>query len=337
MEETLGKRIVANRKRLGITQDRLAEQLGVTAQAVSKWENDQSCPDITMLPKLAEIFGISVDALLGLEQPEKEPVHEGEIVTEEDSGTDKKNHWEFRWNGGSRPKVWFAVWVLLMGGMMLLNLLTNRWHISFWDMAWPSALLLFGLSGLYPDFSFFRLGCALFGGYSLLENMELTYLGLSSKLLLIIALLLFGLSLLVDALRNPEKSHFTVTHNGKIAKKSVSNCDLGDASFDCSTAFSENSHLIDLPLLRRGDIAVSFGELTVDLSGCREFAYGCYVNADCAFGELTILVPSRVRVEVDSDAAFGAVDVRGECDRDAVDTIHVKADVSFGQITIKYI
>ena len=42
MEETLGKRIVANRKRLGITQDRLAEQLGVTAQAVSKWENEVS-------------------------------------------------------------------------------------------------------------------------------------------------------------------------------------------------------------------------------------------------------------------------------------------------------
>ena len=64
MEETLGKRIIANRKRIGLTQDKLAEQLGVTAQAVSKWENEQSCPDITTLPKLAEIFGMSVDELL---------------------------------------------------------------------------------------------------------------------------------------------------------------------------------------------------------------------------------------------------------------------------------
>ena len=71
MEETLGKRIIANRKRLGMTQDKLAEQLGVTAQAVSKWENDQSCPDITMLPKLAELFGISIDALLGCETQKK--------------------------------------------------------------------------------------------------------------------------------------------------------------------------------------------------------------------------------------------------------------------------
>ena len=69
MEETLGKRISANRKRLGLTQDRLAELLGVTAQAVSKWENDQSCPDIGTLPRLAEIFGISTDELLGRERP----------------------------------------------------------------------------------------------------------------------------------------------------------------------------------------------------------------------------------------------------------------------------
>ena len=73
MEETLGKRIAANRKRLGLTQDALAEKLGITAQAISKWENDLSCPDITMLPKLAEIFGISTDALLGREEtPEAE-------------------------------------------------------------------------------------------------------------------------------------------------------------------------------------------------------------------------------------------------------------------------
>ena len=58
MEQTLGKRIMENRKRLGWTQDRLAEQMGVSAQAVSKWENDQSCPDISLLPKLAELFGL---------------------------------------------------------------------------------------------------------------------------------------------------------------------------------------------------------------------------------------------------------------------------------------
>ena len=62
--ETLGKRISENRKTKNIKQDELAEMLLVSPQAVSKWENDISCPDISLLPKLSEILGISVDELL---------------------------------------------------------------------------------------------------------------------------------------------------------------------------------------------------------------------------------------------------------------------------------
>ena len=71
METTLGKRIAALRRDKGLKQDELAQQLGVTPQAVSKWENDQTCPDITLLPKLAQILGVSVDELLsGKAEPE---------------------------------------------------------------------------------------------------------------------------------------------------------------------------------------------------------------------------------------------------------------------------
>ncbi len=68
MNETLGKRIAQYRKEQGLTQENLAEKLGVSSQAVSKWENDQTCPDILLLPDLAKLFGISVDALLTGEQ-----------------------------------------------------------------------------------------------------------------------------------------------------------------------------------------------------------------------------------------------------------------------------
>ena len=64
MDQTLGKRISSHRKKLGMTQDQLAEKLGVTAQAVSKWENDQSCPDIMLLPQIAELYGTTTDILL---------------------------------------------------------------------------------------------------------------------------------------------------------------------------------------------------------------------------------------------------------------------------------
>ena len=69
----LGKEITKYRKKLGMTQEALAQTLGVTNQAVSKWELDQSCPDIQLLPQLADIFGITVDELFGREVKKQEP------------------------------------------------------------------------------------------------------------------------------------------------------------------------------------------------------------------------------------------------------------------------
>ena len=63
-KKTLGMMIASLRKENGMTQLELAEKMGVTDKAVSKWERDLSCPDINSIPKLAEIFGISVDELM---------------------------------------------------------------------------------------------------------------------------------------------------------------------------------------------------------------------------------------------------------------------------------
>ena len=64
MDMTIGKRIAALRKEKGLTQEELAQHMGVSGQAVSKWENDQTCPDISALPKLARLLGVTVDELL---------------------------------------------------------------------------------------------------------------------------------------------------------------------------------------------------------------------------------------------------------------------------------
>lgn len=61
---TLGRRIQALRKEQALTQDALAEKMSITPQAVSKWENDLSCPDIMSLPQLAKVLHVSVDTLL---------------------------------------------------------------------------------------------------------------------------------------------------------------------------------------------------------------------------------------------------------------------------------
>lgn len=62
--QSLGTMIAALRKEKQMTQLDLAEKMGVTDKAVSKWERNLSCPDVNTLPKLAELFGISVDELM---------------------------------------------------------------------------------------------------------------------------------------------------------------------------------------------------------------------------------------------------------------------------------
>lgn len=63
----VGRTIRRLRKERGLTQEELAEQLGVTAQAVSKWENETGMPDISQIVPLAGVFGVSTDVIFGLD------------------------------------------------------------------------------------------------------------------------------------------------------------------------------------------------------------------------------------------------------------------------------
>ena len=61
---TIGTNIRRLRQNKGITQEQLGDAVGVSGQAVSKWENESTLPDILSLPKLADYFGISIDDLM---------------------------------------------------------------------------------------------------------------------------------------------------------------------------------------------------------------------------------------------------------------------------------
>lgn len=67
MNETFGQRFARLRKARSLTQDYIADRVNVTPQAVSKWENDISSPDISILGKLADILDVTTDELLGKE------------------------------------------------------------------------------------------------------------------------------------------------------------------------------------------------------------------------------------------------------------------------------
>lgn len=81
---SLGERLIQLRAKAGLSQDTLAEQLGVSRQSVSKWENDASVPDLEKLVKLSGVFGVSLDELVKGEGPDSAaPVVKVGVTAEE--------------------------------------------------------------------------------------------------------------------------------------------------------------------------------------------------------------------------------------------------------------
>ena len=141
----------------------------------------------------------------------------------------------------------------------------------------------------------------------------------------------------MDALRKPKKPKFSVTHNGGNSHKTSWECHTDADRFECDLSFGNNSYRVDLPVLAGGEASTSFGELTVDLSGCQEVTADCVVEADCSFGHLILLVPRRFAVQPDSSTAFASVNISGHPDSTPVGVIRLDADVSFGEILVRYI
>lgn len=100
MQETFGQRLARLRKAKGLTQEDIANKINISPQAVSKWENDISTPDIYVLAELADILGVSVDELLGREEVKEETKEntesekvDSEVVDDDEKyGNDEKEH-----------------------------------------------------------------------------------------------------------------------------------------------------------------------------------------------------------------------------------------------------
>lgn len=86
--KTLGQFIAENRKEKGLTQRELSEMLQVSDKTISHWERDESSPDISILPELSAIFGITVDELL---KREKNPPLCAEVITSQSENSMKES------------------------------------------------------------------------------------------------------------------------------------------------------------------------------------------------------------------------------------------------------
>lgn len=81
--KTLGGRIQAFRKAAGLSQEALGEQLGVSRQAVSRWESDAAVPELEKLIAMSRLFGVTVGVLLGVEPPAEDPSTSGQNAAED--------------------------------------------------------------------------------------------------------------------------------------------------------------------------------------------------------------------------------------------------------------
>ncbi len=329
IQKTLGERIKYHRKRLGLTQEELARRMGVTAQAVSKWENNLSSPDISILPELAEVFDISLDELLGRTAGEN-AVHEAQPVEE------PKKEFHFEWSNPKKKlhSILFAVFVLLYGGLLLTNNLLQL-DVSWWTLLWTLGLVYAGLCGLTSRFSFFCLVMVLAGAFFLTDAYGFVPFDLGWGVLIPAVLIIWGCSLLLDLLLGKKKKHGVHVHTDGKACREYS-CE--DGWLKCELSFGECRMPVVTPLLRGGEIECSFGNFSVDFSGCEALAPDCRVEIDQSFGNLTLLIPDKYEARICSQEHFAAsAEIKGSPAPNPKGILQLALDDNFGAVTIKYV
>ena len=120
---TFGQNLQENRKRLKLSQEALANQLYVTRQSVSQWENDRTMPSVDLLLKLSEIFDTSVDALLGKPETESipQPAAQADILRDR-----RKIRDAMRYYLATTTVVLFSLAVLTLGIAAVLSLFNGN-------------------------------------------------------------------------------------------------------------------------------------------------------------------------------------------------------------------
>ena len=331
-QQSMGKRIMQLRKEKGYTQEQLAEMMGVSAQAVSKWENDVSCPDISILPVLADKLGVTTDELLGVKPIEPKVV----IVDAQKSNKEGDGSFSVSWDGAKNAKkdgVWFAVLIIVLGAAFLLQRL-DVVSFGIWGVVWPAVIIGLGVSWMIKRFSFFSLAVAGLGVYFLLFNLGQISLVLTWGIIWPSLLVLLGLTILYETLV-PHKDKWCGVHfNGDKNKKSQYREENGFVSYECS--FSEENRKVAVEDFLGGDIEISFGKSELDLTNVKRVNQNAKLDVDVSFATFDLIVPKTLRLFIKSDKSFGSIQMNGEPNPDAMMALTVDGDVSFGTMNIFY-
>ena len=331
-KETMGKRISDLRKGKGMTQEQLAQLLGVTPQAVSKTESEVSCPDMSILPQLAEALGVTTDERLG-----RTPLRISE-------GSDKCNgkghaHVSVRLRLNQAEKIIFALLLMGIGLIFLLNafhVIELGEGVTFGSVLWPFLVACMGVMACRSELNPISIGLFLFGVYMLLFNLGIipAQYKLTWAMAWPVALILIGVTILL---------HFLLPKRKK--EGGIFEVEKSDPVFDCTdesgfiridSAFTSQTKCVETGAPFTGaKIDSSFGSLVLDLSQA-EIQNGALIDADVSFGSLTVRLPAFVGANAACKTAFGGYDCPPG-NPDAEIKVSLNGDVSFGKIEVEYV
>ena len=285
MEQTMGKRISELRKKAGLTQEQLANKLNVSAQAVSKWENDISCPDISTLPLLAQILGVTTDELLGASGSKsfEQPVTSSPCEPEED--LKRRKHI-------NRDGIGFGIILVMLGAAFLidkLGIVSLPSGLTIWEIVWPAVLLGFGVSIVIRHFNLITLTIAFLGLYFLLLNIGVIGAWLTWGMAWPAILVIVGITIVCNAMFGRDHSHFS--------KHTKTDFYDSDGYVQCGCTFGEDIRRPIGLLFKGGQVSVSFGSVRLDLTGYSAFAPDAELKVSVSFGELVIILPSDISVD----------------------------------------
>jgi len=149
----LSEKIQVLRKQKGLSQEQLAEMLGVSRQSISKWELDDSAPDIATLVKISEIFGVSTDYLLKGASISGEPIHQqNEPVTptqsttvyyedeDEDEDCDEDEGIKITTRSGQTITVWSGTIATIV--FLAVGFIWGVWHPTWLVFLIPGAITI---------------------------------------------------------------------------------------------------------------------------------------------------------------------------------------------------
>lgn len=182
---TIGQRIAELRKQHNLSQEALGEALGVSRQAISKWESDAALPEIDKLIALSKRFGVTVGYLLGVEEPQSAPEGDAAEAAPAQAGPTEAEVLERYLNSLPKPKPrskWR--WVLLVAGLLLIlipligtinrmNERISNLYGTVTNLTNQMASVQYSLSGITEDISN-QVDEALKQEYGLLASWDMT-------------------------------------------------------------------------------------------------------------------------------------------------------------------